>query len=221
MADESERSQDFLRQWAEYLKEYETSTVLKHLLLRPFFEEEAFIGPILDVGCGTGYFSELLSSRNFEVTGIDAHQKGFPKTAYKAKYLKMNASHLFFPDASFETVLLINVLPVFKTQDERTQALKEIRRVKKAEGLLYLICMAEELYDDPINHHVLSSRPVGELVELDFKKTDGSRLKIMDNVMRKTDIELCLALADLKTLHHKHFYFEGIKPPIYIMYKCQ
>ncbi len=136
------QSEDFLDEWATHLTHYATPTVLKHSLLRPFFENRNLDGPILDIGCGPGYFSEMLSARNFAVIGVDAHQDSFPLPQYGANYLKMHATHLKFQDESFATVLLINVITVLKNHADRIQALAEAKRVKTPNGELYLTQVA-------------------------------------------------------------------------------
>ena len=57
--------------WSETLRKYEIPTVYKEALLRPYFENVDLKEPILDAGCGTGYFSNILCKRGYKVTGID------------------------------------------------------------------------------------------------------------------------------------------------------
>jgi ubiquinone/menaquinone biosynthesis C-methylase UbiE len=59
---------------------------------------------ILDIGCGPGHLINYLSHFSFQVTGIDRHTYG------NKNIIKARASKLPFPDNSFDTAFLNNVL---------------------------------------------------------------------------------------------------------------
>ena len=95
---------------------------------------------ILDIGCGAGFFSILLTEKGHDVTGIDltesmveeavllAEEEGSP-----ARFLVMDAEKLDFPDETFDVVVSRNVtwnLP------HPEQAYAEWLRVLKKGGLL-------------------------------------------------------------------------------------
>ena len=95
---------------------------------------------ILDVGCGTGFFSILLAKMGHEVTGIDLTPEMIEKGRILAeeehadcKLLIMDAEQLDFEDESFDFIISRNLtwtLPHVET------AYREWLRVLKKGGIL-------------------------------------------------------------------------------------
>jgi len=93
---------------------------------------------LLDIGCGTGYFSFWFHSLGLKITGIDVSSAMLNAAKSKIKdesikFIKADASSLPFPDNSFDLVVLITTLE-FLSQPER--ALCEAFRVSK--GKIFL-----------------------------------------------------------------------------------
>ncbi len=94
----------------------------------------------LDVGCGTGIFTELILKRSAPagVIGIDPSQTQVDAAAAtlasdRTSFRVADAQALPFADASFDVVasaLVVNFIP------DRTQALREMRRVVRPRGLV-------------------------------------------------------------------------------------
>lgn len=85
---------------------------------------------ILDIGCGSGEFVDILSKKKFISTGIDITPE-FIKHAQKkfqGNFLIADASKLPFKNKEFDTVFIRNVLEHIKNDK---QALKEAVRVGK------------------------------------------------------------------------------------------
>ena len=95
---------------------------------------------ILDVGCGTGFFTILLAKQGYEVTGTDLTPDMVANSRILAKeeqvtcdFQVMDAEHLSFFDESFDVVISRNLT---WTLPEAAQAYKEWTRVLKPGGLL-------------------------------------------------------------------------------------
>ena len=89
---------------------------------------------ILDIGCATGEYCQKLSELNFKCVGVDINEKYVKKAKENGveAYL-MKGNNLSFPDKSFDTVLLFEVLE--HVQDPES-VLKEAKRVAKKNILI-------------------------------------------------------------------------------------
>jgi ubiquinone/menaquinone biosynthesis C-methylase UbiE len=101
------------------------------------------VGPkILEVGVGAGRNLPLIS-RNFEVTGIDLTPGMLEKAIQRSSELGLkidlrigDVQRLAFDDASFDTVV---ATCVFCSVPDPIQGFREIKRVLKPGGRLYLL----------------------------------------------------------------------------------
>jgi SAM-dependent methyltransferase len=102
---------------------------------------------VLDVGCGTGYFTRRLASDGLDVTGIDSS----PETIRYARsrcvagerYLVGDARRLPFPDRHFDSCVAITSLCFIRDQE---QALAEMVRVTRRQIALGLLNRHSLLY---------------------------------------------------------------------------
>jgi len=94
---------------------------------------------LLDVGCGTGYFSNLAFKGGVIVTGIDASEE-FIKQARKRnseiKFIHGEMEELPFPDNNFDVVCGFNS---FQYAADMKNALSEAKRVLKDKGKLVVM----------------------------------------------------------------------------------
>lgn len=108
---------------------------------------------ILDVGCGYGAFSFEIAKKGGQVIGVDSCEQSL-KIAKKyhshsgTKFVKMNAEKLSFSDASFDLVIMFDVLE-HVTNPEK--AIDESWRVLKKKGFLYVEYCP---YYSLIGHHL-------------------------------------------------------------------
>lgn len=101
---------------------------------------------LLDVGCGTGYFTRRFASAGLKVTGLDpdASMLTFAKQqSNKIKYLAGSAEDIPFPEKYFDYVCAITSLCFV---DDPIQAIKEMWRVTNGKLLLGLLNKNSLLY---------------------------------------------------------------------------
>lgn len=106
-----------------------------------FVEKEAKgCQTILDLGCGPGLSSYLLSERGFTVTGVDISQKFLDvskaKQSDKLRLVQADVSSLDFPDGSFDIVTSHELIEHIIEVD---RALREMKRVLKKGGKIIIL----------------------------------------------------------------------------------
>ena len=146
----------------------------------------------LDVGCGSGAFTELVLNSYFpaDIVGIDPsaeqidHVRGLP-LGQRADFRVADALTLPFPDGTFDVVasaLVINFIP------DRLRALAEMRRVTRPGGLVagYVWDFASEgAPNAPIR---LGMRRMG-LAAPAAVGTDASRLDALISLFESTGFQ--------------------------------
>ena len=97
-------------------------------------------GKVLEIGCGNCRNLLLFSYNNFDCYGIDFSKKMLEMSGQYCKKHDLgvklkygSATKIPFPDKSFDYVLSISMLHHLNSKD-RTQAVKEIKRVLKFNG---------------------------------------------------------------------------------------
>lgn len=95
-------------------------------------------GKTLDIGCGAGRVAIKLHEKGYRVTGIDCAEKmiSVAKTLNKAiDYRVENICSTSFDDQEFDNIIFsFNGLMLIGSYEERLSAVKEIRRLLKADG---------------------------------------------------------------------------------------
>ena len=123
--------QDYVSQW--YSKRYSGTGFLYHsrivtdMLNGIKFRDGRYSDKVLDVGCGTGFVSQLYP--NFDIVGIDISDGMLEKNPYK--WVKAPAEAIPFPDSTFDFVLCRALL--HHLEDPKV-GLKEMFRVLKPGG---------------------------------------------------------------------------------------
>ena len=101
---------------------------------------------LLDVGCGTGYFSRRFANMGLKVTALDPNQAALDYARQQGEnvhYLSANALSLPFPKDSFDYVSAITSLCFVESPQ---QALQEMWRVTRRGLLLGLLNKHSLLY---------------------------------------------------------------------------
>jgi ubiquinone/menaquinone biosynthesis C-methylase UbiE len=114
---------------------------------------------VLDIACGEGYGSDLLSSVAVQVTGVDIDRAA---VNHAIKKYQANKTNLQFLQGSTSKIPLendsIDVVVSFETiehHNEHEQMLKEIKRVLKKDGMLIISSPNKDIYriNTPNNKH--------------------------------------------------------------------
>jgi 2-polyprenyl-3-methyl-5-hydroxy-6-metoxy-1,4-benzoquinol methylase len=99
---------------------------------------------ILDVGCATGDYCVKLKKLGFNCTGIDINKKYVEKAIEnKIESYLMSADDLKFPDNSFDTILLFEVL---EHVENPSRVIEEVKRVAK-KNILITVPNNTEFYE--------------------------------------------------------------------------
>jgi ubiquinone/menaquinone biosynthesis C-methylase UbiE len=116
--------------------------------------EQLFITKVLDVGCGSGVFTEAFALRNLEVTGIDKNPR-MVKTAsdmvLNARFQEGTAEQLPFADNSFDLVFLGHVL---HESDDPLLVLQEAHRTGASRVAVLEWPYRDEPVGPPIAHRI-------------------------------------------------------------------
>lgn len=120
-------------------------------------------GRILDLGCGTGYGTKILSGKSNEIYGIDVSQKAidYAKKVYPGpQYTCCSAEKLPFEDNYFDAITAFEVIEHVQNPEK---ALDEVYRVLKKEGNLFISTPNPRRLDKKIKH-LLFRKPYPEKV---------------------------------------------------------
>jgi SAM-dependent methyltransferase len=97
---------------------------------------------VLDVGCGNGKLFAPLGRAGFDVLGVDVSRNALGAMA-SSRVVQGDACHLPVKAERFDGAVCYDVLQHL-LQDERRQAVCEIRRVLKPGGLLFFEAFGKE-----------------------------------------------------------------------------
>lgn len=100
---------------------------------------------VLDLGCGSGRHSVYLADQGFSVYGIDIADKGIQKAGQRLRNSGLHAvlttgsifRRLPYDTNFFDSIVSAKVLHHGRIEDIR-KAIKEIKRVLKPEGVMYV-----------------------------------------------------------------------------------
>ena len=162
-------------------------------------------GPVLDVGCGNGIYTQWLHKKCAPAFGIDHNLKNlaWAKTEFpESHFLMANGETLPFPDEYFNAVMITEVLE--HTRDDRS-TLREIHRVMKPGGTLLLSTPHKGLFGflDPDN---VTNRAFDTARKLKNPKPGGG--KFYENF--RYDIHRHYSAGQLKSLLGKDWQIDEI-----------
>jgi O-antigen biosynthesis protein len=111
---------------------------------------------VLDVACGEGYGSAMLSQSAASVTGVDISAEAVRHAANtyhlrnNLRYLEGSATALPFDDASFDVVVSFETIEHLAEQEEM---LAEIRRVLRPDGIVVISSPNRPVYTEESGEH--------------------------------------------------------------------
>ena len=116
--------------------------------------EGAFVGPVLDAGCGTGENALHLASLGLSVLAIDVAETALAMAREKAaarqidvefdvEFAAADALHLERLGRSFKTVLDCGLFHTFDAE-ERPRYVASLAAVTEHAGTLYVLCFSDE-----------------------------------------------------------------------------
>jgi len=128
----------------EYWKNIKPEKILSGTVF-PGKELTQYLKPgdkILDVGCGTGKVSEYLFKKGYSVTGIDINIKALKKGEKINKNISYKRADITnkipFGSGAFDSIVVPYVLTSIISKEKQKIATKEIRRVLKKGGHIWL-----------------------------------------------------------------------------------
>jgi 2-polyprenyl-3-methyl-5-hydroxy-6-metoxy-1,4-benzoquinol methylase len=137
--------------WSKNTSEHWLIPCMESSYLAERWSSQGFLN-FLDVGCGLGRHSIYMAKHGFDVSTIDLSEQAVKHTLDWAekenldvKTCVSNMLHLPFADNAFDCIMAYNVIYHTDTNGFRT-ALKEIRRVLKPNGELFLTLISKNTY---------------------------------------------------------------------------
>ncbi len=108
---------------------------------------------VLDIASGEGYGCSLMSSNAQSVTGVDIEEEAIEHAikSYKKdnlRFIKGDIRFIPLPDSSFDVITCFETIEHIQ---EHSQAMKELKRVLKPDGILLI-----STPDSESNHHLAS-----------------------------------------------------------------
>lgn len=138
--------------WSKFTSEYEEkqSYVVGAEVISAAMEEllkEQSLGKALELGCGTGLYTETLQKVAEEVVATDFSDEMIKAANHKrgvlenVTFMKANALNLQFDRGSFDTVFMANFIHIIEDPEK---VIKESSRVLKKEGHIIITTFAAD-----------------------------------------------------------------------------
>ncbi len=203
--------------WSRFTENYEEKqqhVVGKELLLLTKKEmlKEADFGKVLELGCGTGLYTEILLKNSTNVVATDFSDEMIESAKQKrghlenVEFLKADALNLDFEGESFDSVFMANLIHITGNAEK---VIQESRRVLKNGGSLIITSFA---IDDMsffnkmfmgIRYLKTFGKPSDEALK------EKTTKKSIENLLVKNGFEI--SKSDLLGNKSKAFYIQSFK----------
>lgn len=98
---------------------------------------------VLDIGCGTGKYGELMKEAGYQVVGIDKSESQINQAKLLIESYRADATAIPFDEASFDICTMIIMIQQL-TKEDRIKAFQEAYRVLKTKGILIIKTYSHE-----------------------------------------------------------------------------
>lgn len=100
---------------------------------------------ILDIGCGTGKYGEMMQENGYQVIGLDISETQIMQAKQLIEAYQGNVINMPFENHSFDVCTMIIMIQQLSKEDRR-KAFEEVYRVLKTNGVLIIkTCSHEDL----------------------------------------------------------------------------
>jgi len=138
--------------WSRFASDFEERTNYvvgnDHIeLIKAVLSKQTDLGDTLELGCGSGTYSEILAreARHLTATDYSDEMVAFSKHRFESMenvtVEKANCFSLSYPEFSFDTVVMANLLHVVP---EPEKAVQECKKVLKRNGRLIIVSFTTE-----------------------------------------------------------------------------
>ena len=116
-------------------------------LIKAVLSKQTDLGNMLELGCGTGTYSEILAREALHLTATDYSDEMVAVSKQRLAGLenvtveKANCFSLSYPEFSFDTVVMVNLLHVIP---EPEKAVEECKKVLTRDGRLIIVSFTTE-----------------------------------------------------------------------------
>ncbi len=203
--------------WSRFVSDYEEkqkAVVGEEVILLAKKEilAEKFLGNVLELGCGTGLYSEVLVTKATKVLATDFSEEMINTAKQKRAYLKntefvqANALNLQFESEFFDTVFMANLIHIIGNAEK---VIQESKRMLKKKGTLIItsFAMNEMNFFNQLTMGIRFLKTFGKPPE--ETKKEKTTKKSIENLLEENGFEISKSI--IMGNKSKAFYIASVK----------